>query len=354
MTNWTKFECFLHETGHPPLTEKPLTFPKSWYPLCRSADVKRGKVIRQVAFGAPLAIFRTHSGRLGAVHAACAHMGADLSRGRVVGERIQCPLHHWEYDASGACELIPAESAIPARARQTSLVCEERYGIIFGFLGGEPAFPLPGFPDDALPRASRVRIMDFDTPYQVLASNSYDAQHFSSVHHRTLLETPRVFIHAPHHYGIAFRAAVAGAASHDRLLRALGVQEVELTANCYGGNTVIAYSGRTANYIMFATLPITETHSRIFVLNAVSKQRNLPAFLVPLILEITHQLTLAFLHADIAVIHQLEYKFGVLLPDSDAGFIGWLRYWNSLPTSSILNRATQTQSQAMDFEQLTS
>jgi hypothetical protein len=99
-----------------------------------------------------------------------------------------------------------------------------------------------------------------------------------------------------------------------------------------------AYSGRTANYIMFATLPVTETRSRVFILNAVSQERarRLPAFLLPLILEITHRLTLAFLHADIAVINQLQYKFGILLPDSDAAFIGWLRYYNSLPAAALL------------------
>ena len=50
---------------------------------------------------------------------------------------------------------------------------------------------------------------------------------------------------------------------------------------------------------MFATLPITATRSRIFVLNAMSEQsaRKLPVFIRPLMLEITHQLTLAFLHA---------------------------------------------------------
>jgi aminopyrrolnitrin oxygenase len=334
------------------VADKKSSYPKSWYPLCRSSDVKRGKVIRQIAFGVPLAIFRTESGCVSAMTATCIHMGADLSRGRVVGERLQCPLHHWEYNASGMCEHIPAESAVPARARQTSLVCEERYGIIFAFLGGEPTFPIPGFPAEAAPRSSRVHMMEFDTPYQVLASNSYDAQHFSSVHHRTLLEAPRMFAHAPHHYGVSFRARVDGTNYNDRLLRAIGVKEVELEANCYGGNTVVAYSGRTANYIMFATLPITETRSRIFVLNAVTTERarKLPSFILPLMLELTHQLTLAFLHADIAVVNELQYKFGILLPESDAGFLGWMRYWNSLPTASLIDRTTQADSLPISFE----
>jgi len=328
------------------MTEKGLSFPKSWYPLCRSSDVKRGKVIRQIAFGVPLAIYRTHQGQVGVLNATCVHMGADLSRGRVVGERLRCPLHEWEFGANGRCEHIPATSEIPERAWQTPLCTQEHYGLVFAFLGGEPAFPLPGFPADATPQTSHVQMMEFNTPYQVLASNSYDAQHFSSVHHRTLLETPRVFSDAPHHYGVSFRARVDGTSYNDRILRTIGVKEVELTANCYGGNTVIAYSGRTANYIMFATLPITATRSRIFVLNAMSDQsaRNLPVFIRPLMLEITHQLTLAFLHADIAVVKELQFKFGVLLPEADAGFLGWMRYWNSLPAATMLERGTKSES----------
>jgi len=135
----------------------------------------------------------------------------------------------------------------------------------------------------------------------------------------------------------------------------LGVKEVELVANCYGGNTVVAYSGRTANYILFATLPVTSTRSRIFVLNAMSaaRARNLPAPMCALLLEITHQLTLAFLQADIAVVNELQYRFGVLLPDADAGFLGWMRYWNSLPTASVLERGIRTGSaQEADYSSL--
>src|SRR3989304_6625275 len=118
------------------MTEKGLSFPKSWYPLCRSSDVKRGKVIRQIAFGVPLAIYRTHRGRVGVLNATCIHMGADLARGRVVGERLQCPLHEWEFGANGRCEHIPANWEISERARQTHLCTQERYGGIFAFLCG--------------------------------------------------------------------------------------------------------------------------------------------------------------------------------------------------------------------------
>lgn len=328
------------------MSEKKLSFPKAWYPLALSSTLKRGGVMRQIAFGVPLVLYRSQQGRVGVMNATCIHMGADLSRGKVTGERLQCPMHGWEFNAHGRCEHIPLASEIPNRAKQTSLCVEERHGIIFGFLGGKPDVPLPDFPAQAFHQTSRITVMDFNTPYQVLASNSYDAQHFSTVHNRPLVGTPKVFINAPHHYGLNFRASVGGDGYNDRLLRAIGVREVELVADCYGGNIIVATSDRTSTYIMFATLPVTETSSRIFVLNAMTnmRARKIPAFLRPILMEITHRLTLAFLRHDIKVVSGLQFKFGILLPEVDSGFMGWMRYWNALPTATLFDSSPQINS----------
>jgi len=34
----------------------------------------------------------------------------------------------------------------------------------------------------------------------------------------------------------------------------------------------------------------------------------------------------------------------VLLPEADAGFLGWMRYWNSLPAATLLERGTKSES----------
>ncbi len=328
------------------MSGKKLSFPKAWYPLAVSSALKRGKLLRQTAFGVPLVLYRSQQGRVGVMTSTCVHMGADLSRGKVSGERLQCPMHGWEFNTGGRCEHIPMASEIPNRARQSALCIEERNGIVFGFLGGEPDAPPPDFPAEAFHQTSRITVMDFDTPYQVLASNSYDAQHFSTVHHRPLVGTPKVFINSPHHYGLNFRASVGGDGYNDRLLRAIGVREVELVADCYGGNIIVATSDRTSTYIMFATLPVTETSSRIFVLNAITKARarKIPALLRPVLMEITHRLTLAFLRHDIAIVNGLQFKFGILLPEVDSGFMGWMRYWNSLPTATLADSSPQADS----------
>jgi len=319
------------------------SFPMSWYPLCRSTEVKRGRVIARQAFGIPFAVFRTESGRVGALHAECAHMGADLASGQVVGEHVQCPLHHWEYSQGGQCEGIPGYAAIPARARQAAFTCEEHYGLVYVFLGGEPLFEFPRFQDEDAALYSRAYSMDFDTPYQVLASNSFDGQHFSTVHRRVLLEPAQLTSISPYHLAIHFKARVEGSHFHDRLLRGLGIKTVELRAHCWGGNLILAYNARTSSYIMFNVLPLAAEKTRVFILNVMSAHgaRALPRFLRRALLEISHALTIAFLKPDIAVMRQLRFKLGILLPDTDRCFIEWVKYWKALPRASALTSHAQ-------------
>jgi len=289
------------------------------------------------AFGDSWAGFRTESGRVGAVRAECAHMGADLSRGQVAGERLQCPLHEWEYSSSGVCEHIPAVAAIPARARQFSLVCKEQYGLIFGFLGGRPIFDFPLFENSDHDIYSAPYRMDFDTPYQVLAANSFDSQHFITVHHRKLLAPPTLNSFSQHHLSVDFRASVEGDQLHDRLLRRAGVDTVELSAHCWGGNNILAYNARTNARILFTILPVTAQKTRVYILNVMPKQTApwLPRPLRRLMLTFMHKMTIAFLKSDIVVMRDLQFKLGVLLKDADHIFIQWVKYWKSLPLATL-------------------
>ena len=319
------------------MNDKLLSFPKSWYPLCRSSELRSGQVIKRDAFGDSWAVFRTECGKVGAVRGQCIHMGADLARGRVVGERLQCPLHEWEYGLEGVCEHIPASATVPTRARQISLTCKEQYGMVFGFLGGQPTFDIPLFENSDNEMYSVPYTMDFDTPYQVLAANSFDSQHFITVHHRRLLEAPTLSSFSPHHFGVDFRARVEGGHFHDHLLRRVGVDIVELSAHCWGGNNILAYNARTNARILFTILPVTDKKTRVYILNVMPKKTapNLPLPFRRLMLGVMHTLTIAFLKSDIVVMRDLQFKLGVLLRDADHVFIQWVKYWKSLPLATL-------------------
>ena len=318
------------------------SYPRSWYPLCRSGDLRRGHVIRRQALGQSLAIFRTAQNQVAALAARCPHMGADLARGAVVGERLRCPLHQWEYNRAGVCERIPDQAAIPAQARTPALVCEERYGIVFAFFGGCPAFAFPAFaaqratggsPNEPLtglvhstPSVTTVR-----SPAAVLAANSFDGQHFATVHGRQLIEPAVTSSAAAEHLAIRYRARVAGQQLNDRLLRLLGIDTVAIDIHCWGGNLLQVYNQRTPYLILVAILPVDEHRAQVFI--TIARKRSsggLGALAQRIELPVAHWLTAAFLKPDLAVLEGVKLEPGVLLADKDACFLAWLRYWNRL------------------------
>ncbi|TAK11645.1 MAG: hypothetical protein EPO32_11480 [Anaerolineae bacterium] len=311
-------------------------YPRSWYPLCKSEELRLKGLVEVPAFGTRLAVFRTLSGKVGALRAECAHMGANLADGRVCGERLQCPLHEWEYGVEGRCEFIPAENNIPARASQPYLKCIERFGLVLGFLGGEPEFEFPEFEESDNSCYSQAYTMEFDTPYQVLAANSFDSQHFATVHHRRLVRKPDLNCLSPHHFSVRFEAIVEGRQGHDRILRAAGVKTVALEAHCWGGNSIFAYNTHTKARILFIILPISETRCRVYVLNVLhSEAAPKSALLRRLMLAVIHWLTISFLKPDIRVLRGLQFKLGTLLPDSDHAFIEWVKYWKGLALATL-------------------
>src|SRR5437773_675064 len=79
----------------------PKVVCEGWYAVGRSADLKRGE-IRRVQIGAQeLVLYRSLSRKLGAMESACAHLGADLARGRMVEKGLQCAFHCWTWGADG-------------------------------------------------------------------------------------------------------------------------------------------------------------------------------------------------------------------------------------------------------------
>jgi phenylpropionate dioxygenase-like ring-hydroxylating dioxygenase large terminal subunit len=308
------------------------TLPAAWYPLCRADDLQAGAVMPVQINGARYAVWRSASGTVSALAATCCHVGADLARGRVTGETLQCPLHHWCYGVDGSCVHIPATKAIPARARQAALVCTEAYGLVFGFVGGGPAFELPRFVDEVDPVWSRATVVDVASPYTTLVANSYDGQHFAAVHDRELLEAPQITRASRQHIAIHYRAKVVGQRISDRLMRALGIDSVDVTIHCWGGSVLHVYNQRTANTILVALLPLDEKNSRVYILTALKqKARGFARLFQPVQLAIARWLAVAFLRPDMQVLEGVTMRPRVLLPGADDCLVTWLRYWRALP-----------------------
>ena len=72
-----------------------------WYCLGSADDYRDGKPHAVRAFDTDLVAFSDRAGVIHLLDSRCPHMGADLSRGRVVGDNIDCPAHLWRWNGKG-------------------------------------------------------------------------------------------------------------------------------------------------------------------------------------------------------------------------------------------------------------
>src|SRR5262249_46280124 len=112
-----------------PAADRFPRYPASWYLLAPSRDIRATPRTWEL-LGRRLVAYRTSTGRIALLDAVCSHLGADLGNGCIIGDRLQCPFHHWQYGPDGRCLHIPAQEDIPLAARQTSYPVAERRGLV--------------------------------------------------------------------------------------------------------------------------------------------------------------------------------------------------------------------------------
>lgn len=109
-----------------------------WHPVGLSTDA--ADTPRPVKIlGEELILFRDGQGRAGLVYPRCCHRGTTLYYGKVEERGIRCCYHGWLFDVEGHCLEMPCEpnptGAQCHRVRQPWYPVEERYGLIFAYLG---------------------------------------------------------------------------------------------------------------------------------------------------------------------------------------------------------------------------
>jgi len=116
-----------------------------WYPMTTSAELA-DKPLRVRALTQDFVVFRDADGKAHCLSNTCTHRGGSLSAGKIVGSNVQCPYHGWQFNGTGECKLIPSlgnKASIPGRTRIDAYPVEERYGLVFAFLGDLPESERP-------------------------------------------------------------------------------------------------------------------------------------------------------------------------------------------------------------------
>jgi 5,5'-dehydrodivanillate O-demethylase len=116
-----------------------------WHPVGCS-ELVTGKPQRVKVLGEELVLYRGSSGKPVLMQLRCAHRSLALDHGRIEGDCLRCPYHGWLYDPTGQCLEQPAEpegSGFKDKVRLQSYAVGEESGLVFGYLGPEPAPLLP-------------------------------------------------------------------------------------------------------------------------------------------------------------------------------------------------------------------
>lgn len=159
-----------------------------WYPIARSEEVLQDKPLRVELLTMPFVAFRDADGAAHVLADTCVHRGGSLSAGWVKDGKAICPYHGWEYDGTGACTKIPSlmNKKIPARAKVDSYPVEERYGIVFAFLGDLPEAERPPLYDieeyGTEGWKAQLYVYDAGCNYERSMENGLDPIHNEFVH----------------------------------------------------------------------------------------------------------------------------------------------------------------------------
>ncbi|MFQ5916408.1 MAG: Rieske 2Fe-2S domain-containing protein [Candidatus Binatia bacterium] len=118
-----------------------------WWPVGISAHLKDRPTFIRV-MGEDLVLFRDGRGRPGVLGAYCSHRRANLCLGDVEANGLRCRYHGWLYDVGGKVLETPGEprdSQLKEGIRHLSYPVEELGGLVFTYLGPQPAPLVPRY-----------------------------------------------------------------------------------------------------------------------------------------------------------------------------------------------------------------
>jgi len=292
-------------------------FINFWYPIGLSSEVTGDTPFRAQVFGLHFVAFRDSAGTAHVISDTCVHRGGSLSRGKIKGDRVACPYHGWEYGGDGKCSKVPSlgeDGKIPARAKVDAYPVQERYGMVFAFLGDLPEAerpPLYDVPEYGKPGwKSQTYVLNLGAYYQRSMENGMDPIHNEFVH--PLQGTPKMSAELQRNqtpmedipWGSKFYLPFGEKRADTALAGDRVGSRTGAAGSWYQGpNQLVTWIDLTATNAFHQYLfeqPIDENHTRIFFLNL----RNW-------LMEEKHdkrveELTLKIVHEDIALLENLN------------------------------------------------
>lgn len=262
-------------------------FINFWYPVVRAQDLGTSpQRIRIMSHD--LVVFRDAAGKPAVLSDTCVHRGGALGGGKCKEDgTIQCPYHGWRFDRDGKCTRIPSlgiKAKIPPRARVDAYPVEERYGVVFAFLGDLPEAERPPIMPifEANDPAYRATVVTFEVAYHYERSieNGLDPAHNEYVHpthgyqgeKETEYKVNELEPSQINQYGFGFMATFDAPPLKNPIMRFARSQSGKMQAGSgtYGPNQIWTYIHFSETKFMHQYMfeaPIDETRTRVFLVN---------------------------------------------------------------------------------------
>jgi 5,5'-dehydrodivanillate O-demethylase oxygenase subunit len=185
-----------------------------WHVVAGVAEMEGRWTKRVRILGEDLVLFRDRSGRYGLIAEQCPHRRASLAYGIPEADGLRCPYHGWKFDGTGRCldqPNEPAESTFRDKVWTSGYPVQEMGGMLWAFLGPQPAPLLPRWDGFVVPGTIRtIGKTRVRCNWLQIQENSVDPVHTEWLH-GALFEfvkeqqgTPVKVAIARHHAKIAF------------------------------------------------------------------------------------------------------------------------------------------------------
>ena len=162
--------------------------PYGWFEVAMADDLPLGGLKELHVFDEHLMLWRGEDGEYRLQDNFCPHLGANIGAdGRVIGNEIECPFHHWRFDGAGDVSLIPYAPESKPKACLRTYPVQVWYGIVMAWYhpnAAEPEYELPVIDELEAPGLCGPfrHYHEADTCLQEMTENAVDYAHFTSIH----------------------------------------------------------------------------------------------------------------------------------------------------------------------------
>ena len=256
-----------------------------WYPIALSDEISNEAPLQVELLNQKVVAFRDSEGTPIVLANVCVHRGGSLGLGKIKQDGIECPYHGWQFNAAGQCTFIPtqADKNPPKRAKVDSYPTQEKYGIVFAFMGDlpeserPPLYNIEEFGAEGW-RVNRTFSFEVNAYFERSIENGMDMAHNEFVHPNqgapSVGESIRIHpiqIEEISDYGCGFiQPFDAEGASEATKLMGAGEGHTRAGSSHHGPNTLITrikFSETRQFLQVFFEAPVSYNKTRIFFIN---------------------------------------------------------------------------------------